>query len=72
MKSSESGEFYIKNSVICTADTIISRYRSFGFFNKKKTILINNFGPKVSQAVKEFCLIKSLVLIYANGKLLDK
>lgn len=46
MKSSESGEFYIKNSVICTADTVVSRYRSFGFFDEKNYSYKNILGQK--------------------------
>lgn len=46
MKSYESGKFYIKNSVICTADTIISRYRSFGFFDEKNYSYKNILGQK--------------------------
>lgn len=51
MKSYDSGKFYIKNSVICTADTIISRYRSFGFFDEK-TILIKIFWAKSQSSCK--------------------
>lgn len=49
MKSSESGEFYIKNSVICTADTIISRYRSFGFFDEKNYSYKNSYKNILGQ-----------------------
>lgn len=44
MKSYESGEFYIKNFVICMVDIIISRYWFFGFFDEKNYFYKNILG----------------------------